>query len=415
MKLLPLVTALSLSLSSLAALAQAAPAAPAASAPAFAVRAEVGTALNQAVELFKANKHAEARARIEQAQATVQNLQPAEVTVLHRLHGLLSMQLNDLPAAVKSLEAAVAVNAQPASETLQCEESLARAHFNLKAYPKAIEWARKAQGHGSKSEAVQVVLVRATFLSNDFAGTIKLLEDQQRVKPLPMDDLRILGSAYGQSKDDANYVRVAERLLVEHGRDEYWPDLLSRVQRQPGWQPRWDIDLVRLRLQVDQMDEANDYLVLAELSQKAGLPAEAQKVLEAGYAKGLLGKGAGAAEHQKFRAAVTKQATDDRASLGAAAARPPAVGDARAATNTFNTGAALVSVGQFERGLELMKAALAGPLADVHQARLQYAQALVKAGRAAEAAEQFKTVGQQPDGLGLLARLWQAAALPRKS
>jgi hypothetical protein len=209
-------------------------------------------------------------------------------------------------------------------------------------------------------------------------------------------------------------VRLTETLLRDHGRTEYWPDLVSRVQRAPNWQPRWDIDAYRLRLQLDLMDEADDYLVLADLAAKAGLPAEAQKVLDAGFTKGLLGKGGKAAEHQKFRAAMVKAANDDRQSLSAAAARPPAVADARAATNTFNTGAALVSAGQADRGLELMKAALGGPLPDVAQARLQYGQALAQAGRAGEAAEQFKALANH-ESLGLLARLWQLAAAPKKA
>jgi hypothetical protein len=412
----PLVCALALALAAPAAWAQAAaPSAAAASAPSFAVRPEVGAALQQAVEMFRAGKLAEARDRIEQAQGATADPQPAERTVMHRLRGLFAMQLDRLPEAAQQLEAALATGAQAPADQLLCMESLARVQFNLKAYKPATEWARKAQAAGSKSAPVQSVLVRATYLQNDFPGTVQLLEAQEKAAgPLSMDDLRILASAHGQLKNDAQYVRLTERLLVDHGRTEYWADLLSRVQRQPGWQPRWDIDLYRLRLQLDLMDEADDYLVLADLAAKAGLPAEAQRVLEAGYAKGLLGKGSGAAEQQKFRAAMAKQAADDRQTLVGAAARAPAVGDARAAAATFNTGAAMVSSGMVDRGLELMKAALDGPLADPAQARLQYGQALAQAGQAPAADEAFKAVAGN-DGLGLLARLWRFAAAKRKA
>lgn len=387
----------------------AAPASAAASAPAYSVRPEVGAALQQAVELFRGGNTAEAKARVEQALATLAKPEPAERTVLLRLRGLFALQLDQLPEAVQALEAALAVNVQSPQDSLLCLESLARANFNLKAYPVAIEWARKAQAAGSSAAPVQAVLVRSTYLMNDFPGTIKLLEaQQQRAGKLSMEDLRLLASSYGQNKDEANYVRLAEQLLREHGRTEYWPDLLARVQRQPGWQSRWDIDLYRLRLRLDLMDEADDYLVLADMLARSGLPAEAQKVLDAGYAKGLLGKGSRSAEHDKLRASVTRQAADDRQNLAGAAARPPEVADAKAATITFNTGAALVGAGQAAHGLELMKAALDGPLPDPAQSRLQYAQALQLAGRSADAAEQFKAVASH-DALGLLARLWQAA------
>ena len=420
MKLLPAlrVTAISAAMLVLAAPAAwgqaAAPTAAAASAPVFSVRPEVGTALNQAVELFRTGKPADARARVEQAQATLKDLTPVEVTVMHRLRGLFSLQLDQPAEAIKSLEAAMAVNAQNAQDQLTCMENLARAHFNAKNYQPAVDWARKAQAAGSKAAPVQSVLVRATYTLKDYAGAAKLLDEQsKRDGKLSVDDLRLQASAYGLAKDEANYVRLAELLLRDHGRTEYWADLLPRVQRQAGWQERWDIDAYRLRLLMDQMDEANDYLVLADMAARGGLPAEAQKVLEAGFAKGMLGKGAKAAEHQKFRDSVTKQATDDRQSLASAAARPPAVGDARAAANTFNTGAAMVAAGLADKGLDLMKAALAGPLADPAQARLQYGQALAAAGRAAEAAEQFKAVSTH-EQLGLLARLWQVAVAPKK-
>jgi hypothetical protein len=394
--------------------AAAAPAS-AASAPAFSVRPEVGKALNEAVDLYRAGKVADAKAKVEQTQAATAQPQPAELTVMHRLRGLFALQLEQTAEGIQQLEAALAINAQPPTETLSCKEALARGHFNAKAYPKAADWARQAIADGSKSAAVQSVLVRATYLQNDYAGAVKLLEAQaQRDGKLNVEDLRLLASAYGQLKDEANYVRLIEVLLREHGRSEYWPDLVSRVQRAGNWQTRWDIDAYRLRMQLDLMEEADDYLVLADLAAKAGLPAEAQKVLEAGFAKGLLGKGAKAGEQEKFRAAMVKAANDDRATLAAAAARPPAVGDARAAAGTFNTGAALAGAGQAERGLELMKAALAGPLPDPAQARLQYGEALLRAGRNAEAAEQFKMLADHP-ALGLLARLWQqAATAPRK-
>lgn len=391
----------------------AAPAASAASAPAFGVRAEVANPLNVAIDLFRSGKVADALVQVDKVIATVAQPTPAETTTLARIRGQMLLQLDRPADAVKSFEAALATNAQRPEDRLSCEEGLARASFTLKDYPAAVQWSRKAIEHGSKSGTLHAVLVRSLYLGNDHAGVVKLLEAQDKSAALNVDDLRMLASSYGQIKDDTSYVRLTERLLRDHGRTEYWPDLLARVQRAESWQTRWDIDAYRLRMQLDLMDEADDYLVLADLAAKAGLPAEAQKVLDAGLAKGLLGKGAKAADHQKFRAAMAKAAAEDRAALTAAMARAPAVADARSATNTFNTGLALVSNGQPERGLALMQAALGGPLPDAAQARLQYAQALHAGGRAADAQEQLKTLSTHPQ-LGLLARLWAQALSPRK-
>jgi len=413
-KLLRLLLALSSVLGAMPLAAQT-PSAAAASAPIFAVRAEVATALQQTVELHRGGKLADALARIEQAIATTTTPQPAEATVLQRTRGLLLLQLDKPAEAVKSLEQALAVNAMPAADQLLCEEAMVRASYMLKNYKGTLEWAAKAQAHGSTWGGLQQLVPRAQYLTEDFAGTAKTLEAQaERGVKQGEDELRLLASSYGKIKNEAGYTRVIERLLRDHPRADYWPDLLARVPRQPGWQARWDIDLMRLRLQTEQMDEANDYLALADMAARVGLPAEAQKVMDAGYAKGMLGKGSGATEQAKLRSSVTKQADDDRANLAATGARNPTVTDARSATSAFNTGAALVSIGQFERGLEWMKAALAGPLPDAAQGRLQYGLALQRAGRGAEATEALNAVASH-EGLGLLARLWLIALNPKKS
>ena len=137
--------------------------------------------------------------------------------------------------------------------------------------------------------------------------------------------------------------------------------------------------------------------------------------MEAGYAKGLLGNGSGAAEHQKLRNTVSKLADDDRKNLATPPAKPPTISDGRSAATALSTGFALVTVGQADRGLELMKAAVASPqIADAAYGRLQLALALQRAGRTAEALEGFKALGTH-EGLGLLAWLWVIALTPKKS
>jgi hypothetical protein len=389
--------------------APAAAPASAASAPVNPVRAEVATGLNAAIELHRAGKVAEALALVDQTIAAVPQPSTMERALMQRTRGLMALQLEQYAPAAAALEAALATDALPVAERLPLLEALSRAHFQTKNYAAALDWARKASAAGSTWPGLAPLVTRAMYLNNDFAGVVRDLEPRlSGGPPLPEEDLRILASAYGKLNDDVAYTRIVERLLRDHQRREYWPDLLARTPRQPGWQQRYDIDLYRLRMHLDAMDDADDYLVLADLAARAGFPAEAASVLEAGYAKGLLGKGPGAAEAQKLRATVNKQANDDRANLTAAAGRTPTVSDARSATTALTTGAALVSIGQADRGLVYMKAALAGPLPDPAQARLQYAVALQRAGRTAEAVEALREVGSH-QSLGLLARLWTIA------
>lgn len=411
--LLALTLALAVAMPAAQAQTAAPAAASAASAPTLTVRAEVVAAMREAIELHGAGKAADALARIDKVLAELATPTPPEIAVLQRTRGLLALQLDRPAEAVRSLELALAQGLLQPADVVLAQDALARAQFALKNYPAALDWARKAIAGGSRSAALPNVVARSLYLSNDFAGAAQALEARLAAgEKLGENDVRILASSYAQAKDDAGYTRTLERLLREHPRPEYWPDLMARAQRQPGWQPRHDIDLYRLRLLVDAMEVADDYLLLADMTSRAGLPVEAEQVLEAGYAKGVLGKGPGAAEHQKMRASIARAASEDRQNLPANAARLGAAGDARSAAVALSTGAALVSIGQAERGLELMKAALAGPLADQDQGRLQLAIALHRAGRTPEALEQLRSVATHPT-LGLLARLWTTALTRR--
>lgn len=411
--LLALTLALAVAMPAAQAQTAASAAASAASAPTLTVRAEVVAAMREAIELHGAGKAADALARVDKVLAELATPTPPEIAVLHRTRGLLALQLDKPAEAVRSLELALAQGLLQSADVVLAQDALARAQFALKNYPAALDWARKAIAGGSRSAALPNVVARSLYLSNDFAGAAQALEARLAAgEKLGENDVRILASSYAQAKDDAGYTRTLERLLREHPRPEYWPDLMARAQRQPGWQPRHDIDLYRLRLLVDAMEVADDYLLLADMTSRAGLPVEAEQVLESGYAKGVLGKGPGAAEHQKMRASIARAASEDRQNLPANAARLGAVGDARSAAVALSTGAALVSIGQAERGLELMKAALAGPLADQDQGRLQLAIALHRAGRTPEALEQLRGVATHPT-LGLLARLWTTALTRR--
>lgn len=411
--LLALTLALAVAMPAAQAQTAAPAAASAASAPTLTVRAEVVAAMREAIELHGAGQAADALARIDKVLAELATPTPPEIAVLQRTRGLLALQLDRPAEAVRSLELALAQGLLQPADVVLAQDALARAQFALKNYPAALDWARKAIAGGSRSAALPNVVARSLYLSNDFAGAAQALEARLAAgEKLGENDVRILASSYAQAKDDAGYTRTLERLLREHPRPEYWPDLMARAQRQPGWQPRHDIDLYRLRLLVDAMEVADDYLLLADMTSRAGLPVEAEQVLEAGYAKGVLGKGPGAAEHQKMRASIARAASEDRQNLPANAARLGAAGDARSAAVALSTGAALVSIGQAERGLELMKAALAGPLADQDQGRLQLAIALHRAGRTPEALEQLRSVATHPT-LGLLARLWTTALTRR--
>ncbi len=60
---------------------------------------------------------------------------------------------------------------------------------------------------------------------------------------------------------------------------------MTRVQRKPGFSERLELDVYRLMQATGNLKTADDYMEMAQLALQAGFPAEAQKVINDGYAK----------------------------------------------------------------------------------------------------------------------------------
>jgi hypothetical protein len=337
-------------------------------------------------------------------------LTPFETAMLQRTRGLLAVALNDLPLAARSLEAAVASGGLAAGDQRNAQDTLAAIHFRLKNYPVAIDFARKALEAGSTRPETAALVPRALYLSGQFDAAARGLEARVAADTaagrVPADDeLRMLANSYLETKNEPAHIAALEKLMRYHPRPELWPGLIARTQRQPGFSERLELDVYRLRRHLKLVEDADDYLYMADLAQRAGLPNEAKAVLDAGVAAGQLGPSSKmAADYRKLRDSVERAAAQDRAALSAANAPVPPSANAAMAT-----GMALASIGQTERAVAMMQGALGrSDLRDAEFARLRLAVVLAETGRKSEALAALGQVGAA-GGADALARLWRLA------
>ncbi len=374
------------------------------------VRAEVAKPLQAAQEALKAGQPADALARVREAEA-VANRSEYEAYVIGRTKGAAALAAKDNAAAQTAFEALLASpRATPAEHTaaLQALPGLA---LRNRQPAQAITWARRHLAEGGQDRSVRLVLVQALFNTGDCPGTLRellpLVQADEAAGKKPGEDLlKLAGNCQLKTHDDAGYYQTLLRLVTHHAQPEYWADLLPRVQRQPGFAERLQLTSLRLMRQVGAMEDADDFMDMAQLALKAGLPGEAKAVLEAGFAKGALGKGPGAPQHQRLRDSASKQAADDAAQFAANEARARSAADG---APLFNLGLAMATAGQTERGLVLMQQGLAKGIArQPGDAKLNLGATLLVAGRRAEAEPLLR--GLNPDdGSATLARLWLLA------
>jgi len=382
-----------------------------ASAPALALRPEVASAVNAAQEAGRAGQKDLADAKLREA-AAVPSPSAYELAVIERGRGAVALSLRDWDGAIRALGAAVAANQLAAADQLQLVELLAKLTYQQKQYPAAADWTRRYKQLGGADSDVHALLAQALYLANDFAGAAAELEplvaaDESAGKPVPETTLRLLASCYIQAKDDAGYLRALERMALAYPKPEYWTELTARATKQPGFSERLWLDVYRLRFAAGLLKQADEFADMAGLSLQAGYPAEAMRVIDRGYALGLLGNGKDAAAHTQLRERAEKAAEKDSADMagGERSARAAREGDA-----LVNLGFAFVSAGQAARGLPLMEAGLAkGNLRRADEAKLRHGIALWMAGKRDDAVRAFDEV-KGGDGSAALARVWSLFA-----
>lgn len=382
------------------------------SAQAQAVRPEVGKPLQQAGELLKAGKAKDALAKAREADA-VAGKTAAEQLLIDRMKGAAAQRAGDHATAIQAFEAVFNSGKLSGAEQTQMAESIAFAYSQQKDWPRAGQWAQKAQAAGSTSAQLKQLLAYVQSQSGDYAAigreaqaAVSAAEAGGR-KPDEGDLLRL---ADAQQRTGQTQARAAtlDKLLAYYPKKDYWAIFLGQLPRKSGFSDRFSLDVLRLKLATGTLTKTDEYMEMAQLSLQAGLPTEGRAVIEKGFASGALGTGAEAERHKRLRDLAIKQEGEWKAALD------KEVQEATAAKNgdaLVQVGYALASTGQYDKGIALIEQGIAkGGLKRPEDAKLRLGLALLQSGKhKAKAVQTLRSV-QGADGAADLGRLWAVYA-----
>jgi tetratricopeptide (TPR) repeat protein len=358
-------------------------------------------------QLMAEKKFPEIQARLAQADAFPAKT-PYEIYIIDRLKVSYGVSTSNDAIAMPALEAVIAAGRLSAQEQADFIMALGNFYYNAKNYPKAIEWFKRYQKESSTPQKARGALTRSYYLSGDYATAktelLAEIADNEKAGQAPsLEELRLLASAAAKLKDNPTYLISMEKLVALYPSDDYWTDLLRRMQSKPGYNQAHEIDVLRLEAVALKTMAPEEYAELAELDLGAGFPTEAKKVLDAGFANGVLGTGSNAAKHKQLRDKATKGAADDAKNIASGEA---GAAKAKDGAGLVNLGYAYVTMDQFDKGIPLMEQGIAKGInkkGDDYKLRLGMAYA--KAGRKAEAVKTLESV-KGDDGLADLARYW---------
>ena len=373
-----------------------------------AVSPEIGRPIQAAIELLKAKRAGEALARVREVQALAHK-SPYESYLVDRVLGQAAAAAGETATAARAYEAVANSPAAPQNERRQFLLAAASQYYLAKEYAKSADLSGRYLSQGGGDKAVRALHAQALYLSNHFAAAAKALAsdveaEEQSGKAPGEEQLQLLANAYLRQRDSAGYGKAMEKLIAHHPKRDYWLAVLHGIASRPGFAATLAVDVARLKLATGTMRTAGEYLESAQLVLQDGFPLEAAKIIEQGYAAGLLGVGADAERHKRLKDLVARNLTDDRKSLAQEAARATGAKDCR---TTLNDGYNYVLHGRSEKGLAMMEQCLklGTGLRRPDHAKLQLAYAYHLAGQDRKAIQVYGTV-QGADGAAGIARLW---------
>ena len=375
------------------------------------VRPEIGNLLLEAQRLIGEKQTKEAAERIAAAEA-VPDKTPYEQHILARVKGALAAALGDADLAAVQYELASQGPWLKQADKVARLQAIAALYYNAKNYAKAIEWIEKYQQAGGDEPTMKRVLAQSYYLNADYANAAKALEIEiakaTSAGQVPAEmQLKLLADSRGRLKDQAGSAKAMETLVQYYPSQANWRSLIARLWAKPNLASRLQLDVFRLQMASAGLADATDYTEMAALALQEGSAIEANRVLEQGYAAGVLVAGDKAIELKRLTDKASKSAAEDRNTLEKDVARAKTLPDGLA---MFNYGFNLFQLGQSERGVSQMEQAMAKGIArNSDLAKLRLVAAYAKLDQRSKAQELLASLAgkTEPVGFDDCVRYWQ--------
>jgi hypothetical protein len=81
-------------------------------------------------------------------------------------------------------------------------------------------------------------------------------------------------------------------------------------ESKPGFSGRLTLDVLRLKRETKTLESVDDYTEMAQLALQESQAAEAKAILDEGFTRGVLGKGAEAERQKRLLALAAQRASD---------------------------------------------------------------------------------------------------------
>lgn len=389
-------------------------AARAADQPKHTVSRELAKPLKAAHDDVEKGRYKEAIAQLEKADASSKKT-PWDQHIINELLLYAYVKTKDYSDAVKPMAATIDDGFTDPAQVKGRVRNLGVIYYQLKNYPKAIEYGERAVKGGFADATTYTLVSQAYYLKGDYKNSLRFTNGyiDQEIKggETPKEtQLEIVLNSCIKLDDHSCTTRALERMVTYYPKPEYWQNLVdSMFQSKQAENSDADmLNIYRLANDVNAIRRPQEYIEMSQLALEQGSPGEAEQVLEKAFAQNAFTDKQLRDRGQRLLEKAKKQAALDQASLGKlqqdAAIAPTGEKDVA-------LGVAYLSYQKYDQAVSALQQGIAkGGVKNAEQAKLLLGIAQLKAGNKDAAVKTFHDVKGSDQVLQRLANLWSVHA-----
>ena len=373
----------------------------------------VAEPLKKAQEAMKNKQWDAALTEIKKAQASEKKT-PFEAYQIDEFLSYVLVQQKKFTEATPVFERMLNSGFMPPDQVDDRTKTVAQLHFQNKDYKKAVEWGKKYLEKHPGDETISVLVGQSYYVQNDYknaastmTGVVANAEKGGRTPP--ENWLQIVLSSHFKLDNKDGIADALRKLVRYYPKPEYWENLLD-IYRRKNNGDRVTLGFYRLMNDVGTLKQADDYMETAQLAMDAGVPGEAQAVMEKGVQNGTLKSDDKTTQgrYDRLLAGAKKAAAADKAQL------PQLAKEAEKATQGqayVALGQAYLSYNMFDEAIDALKKGIAkGGVTDADEAQVSLGIAYLRKGQKDLARQAFKAVKAESKWHDL-ADMWEIRTL----
>ncbi len=355
----------------------------------------VAAPLKSAQEAMQKKQWDTALTEIKKA-AAVEKKTPFEAYQIDEFMGYVLIQQKKFGEAAPVFERMLNSGMVPAEQVDERTKTVAQLYFQVKDYGKAAQWARKWLEKHPNTEDMGILLGQSQYLLNDFKGAAatmsNVINNAEKAGRKPDENwIQLVMSSHVKLDNKDGIGEALKKMVRYYPKPDYWANLLD-IYRRKGNGDAMALGYYRLMNDVGVLKDKGEVVEMAQLAMDAGVPGEAQTVVQKGMDSGTL-KSADKTEqgrYDRLLAGAKKQSDVDKAELAslAASAEKSTSGQPLVAL-----GQAYLSYGEIDKAIAALQKGIGMPgVTDIDEAQISLGIAYLKKGQKDQARQAFNAV-----------------------